>query len=575
MMSVAGRTTPGLSTSASASLPHGQAQAQVHTSHPPHGFSKFILNQDVVDIVFQHFGGVHYHMSDLERQLSRNALALAARVCRSFSNAALDHLWRYLDSWLPLLQLLPSFKQSINSYSFCGVVTDDEWAHFDAHARRVRSFSVLWDDVDAELITSYTFVQLAQLHPAPIFPALRLLSFSVSENCNILKVKHIAVGCFLLISPAIKTLIIDKFRPDTMEVREYNAFFEAFFASLVQGSTNIQDLTVDGCIPHWTTLASSCNLRNICFYKSFGQNTLASILMDIKSLQSFSDLTSIKIDVEIMDGYNPEDVQSLLHCVPKLNSSEGLDYLPHLQEMNLVGDITLLVLVLQHIPAKNLKHISIHCMEWINSHLSPLWDRFFEQLSRCQYLCSISILNLIYDVYAASNFAGIISQTHLQSLLKLNHLEALLIRGYGIVDLHEEFIIQAASSWSKLHILCLLDSQLIPRADVSAESLGVLSRIARHYPNLDELELSIHTMDLAITIPSSYHSSSELQKLFLSTSDDVRDLTVPQRLQLARYIYRVFPLLNVVSGTDKEFWEEINATVQAFKAVRQETLSEN
>ncbi|TFK31483.1 hypothetical protein BDQ12DRAFT_694074 [Crucibulum laeve] len=558
-MSIATRTTLGLNTSRSTSLPHG------HTSNPSTSFSKFILNQDVVDIVFQHFGDIHYSMSNLERWKTRKALALAARVCRPFSYAALDHLWRYLDSWLPLLQLLPSFKQSMYySYSLCGVVTDDEWAHFDAHARRVRSFSVLWDDVNAKHITPYTFIRLAQLHPAPIFPALRLLRFSDSENLNSRRLKHIAAGCFLLVSPAIKTLMIDKFDDD---LTEHNEFFDAFFSSFMRGSTNIQDLTVDGCIPHWRTLASFCNLTKLRFYKRFEQNWLVCLSMDIKSLRSFNNLTSITIEASITDSYSPGDIQTLLHYVPALNSSECLDCLPHLQEIDLVGGVALLVLVLYHIPSNNLKCISILCTERFDRALSPLWDQFFEQLSHCQYLRNIMMLNtMIHGSYTVSDFAGIISQNHLQSLLKLNHLEVLLIKGYIVDNLHEAFITQSASSWSQLQFLALPDSPLVPEVDSSPQQLGVLSHIARNYLNLAVLKLSVNAMDLAIPIPSSYHSSSRLKNLFLSDRKDLRDLTEPQRQLLARYLYRVFPSLEVVSGVQTEFWEEINAMVQAYKA---------
>ncbi|TFK31485.1 hypothetical protein BDQ12DRAFT_129639 [Crucibulum laeve] len=427
--------------------------------------------------------------------------------------------------------------------------------------------------MDAKHITPYTFIRLAQLHPAPIFPALRLLRFSDSESRNIRKVKHIAAGCFLLVSPAIKTLIIDRFGPDPTE---HNSFFEAFFVSLTQGSTNIHDLTVDGRISHWKILASSCNLRNLCFYKKFGQNWTTYLSVDIKSLRSFNNLTSIKINVDIEDRYNSEDIQNLLQYVPELNSSECLNCLPHLNHMTLIGDVALFVLVLQHIPSNNLKSILILSRERFDMILTPLWALFFEQLSHCQYLEHILILGTKATLRTptASDFACIISQKHLQSLLKLKHLWSLQISGYIIADLHEAFIVQLALLWNQLSDLYLPDSQLVPTVGSTAQSLGALSHIALHHPNLKVLKLSVNATDLAITIPSNYHSRSRLRELFLSTRDDVRDLAAPQRLLLARYIYRVFPSLKVVSGVEKEFWEEINAMVQAFKAVRQEALSE-
>ncbi|KAH9919433.1 hypothetical protein B0H21DRAFT_225903 [Amylocystis lapponica] len=86
-----------------------------------------------------------------------NDLASAARVCRDFSNPALDVLWASLDSFLPLLRLFHAFEekpfessdQLITSGSGVANVRyylpDDavpdaaEWARFQQYAERVRS----------------------------------------------------------------------------------------------------------------------------------------------------------------------------------------------------------------------------------------------------------------------------------------------------------------------------------------------------------------------------------------------------------------------------------------------------
>ncbi|KDR77258.1 hypothetical protein GALMADRAFT_437594 [Galerina marginata CBS 339.88] len=43
-------------------------------------------------------------------------LLWASLACKNFFNPAMDVLWKVMDSWLPLLQLLPTLKKSQNLY---------------------------------------------------------------------------------------------------------------------------------------------------------------------------------------------------------------------------------------------------------------------------------------------------------------------------------------------------------------------------------------------------------------------------------------------------------------------------
>ncbi len=49
---------------------------------------------------------------------SNGTLASLARVCRSWSNEALQHLWRQLEDPLPLLQLLGSLEENPNGWNY-------------------------------------------------------------------------------------------------------------------------------------------------------------------------------------------------------------------------------------------------------------------------------------------------------------------------------------------------------------------------------------------------------------------------------------------------------------------------
>ncbi|KAI0667119.1 hypothetical protein C8Q78DRAFT_1082620 [Trametes maxima] len=79
----------------------------------------------------------------LHRRTNQLTLANAARVSRSWTDPALDVLWRVVDDVTSLLSLLPSFVNILDAYVFTHDPTIDEWEHFQQYARRVRELHFL------------------------------------------------------------------------------------------------------------------------------------------------------------------------------------------------------------------------------------------------------------------------------------------------------------------------------------------------------------------------------------------------------------------------------------------------
>lgn len=59
--------------------------------------------------------------SKQDRRVHRATLASCARVCRTFTDQALDVLWHTLDHLLPLLCILPTFRR-VEAYSVSRLV---------------------------------------------------------------------------------------------------------------------------------------------------------------------------------------------------------------------------------------------------------------------------------------------------------------------------------------------------------------------------------------------------------------------------------------------------------------------
>ena len=62
----------------------------------------FLTNPDLKEMTFSH--------------LQRGSLLNVALTCKDFLNEALDGLWEKMNSWMPLLKLLPALQVEDDAY---------------------------------------------------------------------------------------------------------------------------------------------------------------------------------------------------------------------------------------------------------------------------------------------------------------------------------------------------------------------------------------------------------------------------------------------------------------------------
>ncbi|OBZ65927.1 hypothetical protein A0H81_14088 [Grifola frondosa] len=121
----------------------------------------------------------------------RQALARSARVCRMFADPALDALWRRLEGFVPLLELISCFqaaRQYDSDYEdeeeddgediamghqvLAGEITTDDWARFQSYARRVRKLSYVTRTAPDPAALFYLY---RYNHGKPLLPLLKEL----------------------------------------------------------------------------------------------------------------------------------------------------------------------------------------------------------------------------------------------------------------------------------------------------------------------------------------------------------------------------------------------------------------
>ncbi|KAH9951840.1 hypothetical protein B0H21DRAFT_888176 [Amylocystis lapponica] len=133
----------------------------------------------------------------VRRTTETRTLARAARVCRTFSDPALDVLWESLDSFLPLLLLYDALVKQYQLFDdyYRPVPDAAEWARFQKYAERVQYIEYCWHK-DAEL--SRCMWEIGHSRAEPLLPRLQVLRLHLTprQNNNLLG----------LISPSLRQL---------------------------------------------------------------------------------------------------------------------------------------------------------------------------------------------------------------------------------------------------------------------------------------------------------------------------------------------------------------------------------
>ncbi|EFI27596.1 hypothetical protein CC1G_15632 [Coprinopsis cinerea okayama7 len=146
----------------------------VNASPPSHMARQQVLtNYELVSAVMSSFD------CTLSTAEGRATLFKAALVCKSFTGPALDALWERIDSFIPILKLLPGLREYESSYYFHGSIV---LSPFLEYAKRVRELTI--PTIEEEIAFSgQVFARLAkQLNGKPLLPGLVRIRIEDVDN---------------------------------------------------------------------------------------------------------------------------------------------------------------------------------------------------------------------------------------------------------------------------------------------------------------------------------------------------------------------------------------------------------
>ncbi|PPQ64467.1 hypothetical protein CVT24_008477 [Panaeolus cyanescens] len=326
-------------------------------------------NPDILATIFA-FLTVKHSMNIHEAQKSRTTLLSAALTCKSFTECALDALWRVIPSLLPLLNLLPSFvKNDDDGVYILKYVEEEAWDLYETYARRVRE--IVFQRADETRISPLVYLQLVRMRPptTPLIPCLKTI-----------RVDH---GTQTKIDPTL-LLLLANHQTERLDFLDRdnvygNQFWTSFLATLSQ-SPGLKQFTI---ISHENIdLSIIRKLPNIQVLKLCLPNRRYSTSF-IRSLGALRHLQSLTLDVG--------------HLSARQDVNEPCK-LPTLQRLRLIGHPNALAATFIDVQPTNLVHFCAFetLCPHINSQTSTSWQLLFSRLASFPNLASVEINQLSF-----------------------------------------------------------------------------------------------------------------------------------------------------------------------------------
>lgn len=506
--------------------------------------SRILKNRDVLSAIFEVFGlelGSNGEMND-GHQIRKN-LKSAALTCSAFFESASDCLWRIMDSFMPLLNLIPSFKEIGGLYAIRGQV---DWRRFDYYSQKVRSFVVRLDSGWPN-IAGYTYAQISNLRLRPFFPALRnvyILSFE-GDTLNL-------SSLFFLQVPTLHRLFISNVVDAT--------FIESFISSAAATSTHLQYLHLEGCCTS-SSLAAIVNIHNL--------TSLTLVLRDVSfdpyTVRTLSNLPRLAI---LVMNFQWCPRITLDKSDAELVKGQGSPF-QSLQLFRCTGSALSLSIILQFMVEAPLRIIDFSICE------TPHWEA---DMTACikvvGALKSLKIIRIMNS--PGSNF-----DLHLSVLLPLGDLELQVLKVVGFhiqasaSDLNSLTIWRSNSGWRNL--TCLHLPVYGREAPFSGKiTLDQLTCFVRTCPVLEELKFFVNLSE--VPSPPDRTPNHPLKRLIIGSR--LGKWTVADMISIARFIDKLFPRLEQLRGYAVEGlqhdsdsnWTQIESILLSYQAVRGETI---
>jgi len=495
----------------------------------PPRFHNVLHNDDILRMIFENLSAVG----------DGRELAGLARVCRAFSEPALDMLWKVLPCVMPLFNLLRIETRGSALLFVDGAISDYDWSRFRHYAHRVRKLMAICPSHNHEFDPSVPSELLRRSEKQPLLPYLLqlacpypLLSAFTSGSLIALAIMAIApystldqlLGAVALEAPQLQCLILNSRASASPESSELNSVEHLKHLRMLRMYDSVSALSV-------SALATLPNLVDL----SISLDT--AMVDDLATTAQFPVLQRLTI----RDG----SISSVMHVLKAAITS------PHFRSLT-IGD--------------TFRPLTLPPGTW-----RQFWQRLGDVLvpERVRSLLRLNVKCKV-DVGAEVHPNVATLMELIRPLLSLSQLEDVaLILGGLRVRFSVDDMRALASAWPRLLEFDLVHDNLINRPSVS---MRALLEFARHCPRLQTLKMS--SLDVAALRAEELEGLPTLSHglKVLDLYSDWQGLSMAEKMQCARFLDRIFPNIQECTCEGDLSVPRVSDLLAAFQSVRREQM---
>ncbi|TFK66953.1 hypothetical protein BDN72DRAFT_899368 [Pluteus cervinus] len=404
---------------------------------------------------------------------------LWALACKPFEEPTLDLLWRIMESVLPVLRLIPGFKEIHNDMVLIGSTDEESCPRFHAYRRRIQSLDIYAMGLDADFVRLHTsaIIRLSHL-PGGFMPSLRSLKIRADDSTSIAFEKSILLLPCLLQSIQLQSLSLMLY--PTLDIDDQG--LGPLTTILVNSNPNLRVLKLYGRLPfeYASALTGWRNLQSLALGLSADSWTFETI----KALCTLTDLVELKLDMG--------ETTSIT------NLGELPTSFPNLTKLILAGRLPLVNQFLEIPPVTNLQSISIRRMRTdLDEQGSRLareaecteWKVCCQKLARFTSLRELSLDWNILRSSGAPILYSVGALTIIEPLLTLRTLETLSLKSLQpFLPFFDNDIDRMATAWPNIRVLHLGHVLAPPNG---RPTFAALETLAAKCPNLNRLTIIV------------------------------------------------------------------------------------
>ncbi|TFK46750.1 hypothetical protein OE88DRAFT_857334 [Heliocybe sulcata] len=489
------------------------------------------------------------HMYHPDRARPKVTLRSAGLTCRSFQGPALDALWRTIDgSMLPLLRLIPNFRNIEGVWNLVGPVTGSMLLRYRVHASRVRKIRIHKHEL---LIKANVYTTLRRALGSALLPSLQELRCSFD---------HASPALCVLVTPTLLHVhIYLSWTREYVHSQEHSPHLyrlqtqvvETFLYDLLDNAPCLRRLNLKGNISSGVPshiLPGFTQLNCLTLAPSFrtGSPEYYPLRLTCEDFLAFSSIASLAtLNLGLHGVEIPEDADPIKFSC--------------LRELSLWGTPHSMHTVLNLLRPTEVEKLRLlvggpepydHCQSLFQSIAFPtLLDIELTILSRP--------MNDVTDPDhrdALSLFASLLRCRRLKRV-KVDMLM------FAPISADDTMLLSMAEAWPKLVELDLTftdGSSTMP----TIRSLGVFSA---RCPDLQQLSISVDAnspFPASGDLPICHHTLRWLQ-IWADEGHKIKD-----PVEVAQWICTLFPSVQDVSVPGDEKEGDVKRMVKAFQAMR-------